>query len=244
MTQRRLIIWFCWITGITISALVISRFLSPEYTTARRALRESASRGALLSLADSLRDYEFEYGSLPPAVKVSTSGKPSGWRVILEEHARRNLGMDFAYNFDRDWNSKTNLAVADEGARLPFDWDLSEKRRTRFVAVIGPGTAFPMNGPVSVTQIRDGPSNTALLIELNNSAFGWTEPKDISIDQLGRYLKPTNNFRPALLFADYQVHRLNRAASEDVMQALFTIDGGEAIDRDELLKRGILVRGG
>jgi hypothetical protein len=88
--------------------------------------------------------------------------------------------------------------------------------------------------------VRDGLSNTLLLVEVKESAIGWLEPRDLSFDDLQRGAiapgKPgwlTSHpgcFQAA--FADGTTRTIGTDIFPDILRSLFTRAGGETIPAD------------
>src|SRR5205085_1714357 len=56
--------------------------------------------------------------------------------------------------------------------------------KTSYVAVVGSQTVWPGHRAVSLGEIVDGTSYTVLLIETADSDIGWTEPRDVRMDEI------------------------------------------------------------
>ena len=119
-----------------------------------------------------------------------------------------------------------------------------------YAVVVGETTAFPLNRPVKLEEITDGPENTILVIETLSGSSVWTEPLDVEFDDMKFRLNRNDNGELAskhrggvnVGFADGEVYFLYDTVSEDELKALFTISGGEATTRQDLLDRGVLGR--
>ena len=77
---------------------------------------------------------------------------------------------------------------------------------TSYVAVVGPGTAWPGTGYASMKDLKDGVSNTIMVVEIANSDIHWMEPRDFPIEELANWLKPSH--KPTLGTS----HRTSRVA--------------------------------
>jgi len=231
------------IASIALIAICLTGY--ERYTFANRELSESACRGALMMVGKCLKEHVNAHGGLLPA-GGSGLGNVPGWRVVLEQQATQNLSTECAYNSSLNWNSEENLEVALNGSQVPFCWSMPDKSLTRFIALFGPEMAFNRGTPVAIDAIEDGAANTVLLVEFERSIFRWTEPEEISLDRLkcNLDLELENGNRPALLFADFEVYRINRPMSYHVFHALFTIRGCDGVSRRELVRDTVLVRGG
>jgi hypothetical protein len=92
-------------------------------------------------------------------------------------------------------------------------------------------------GGLSMKTFTDGTSQTILVVEANpEHAAIWTRPEDLLVDLENPTRGLTGGEKDFLvLFADGTVHDLLKASiGPEVSRALFTRNGGERIDHDEL----------
>jgi prepilin-type processing-associated H-X9-DG protein len=84
-----------------------------------------------------------------------------------------------------------------------------------YLALAGPGTAWPGATGSKPADFRHGPANTILLVEVAASGISWAEPRDLDIREL---LSATSGLRPSsnhgrggfhALFADGSVRYLD-----------------------------------
>ena len=136
-----------------------------------------------------LRNFQSEFGTLPPATFVGKDGSlRHSWRVLtlpyLEGH-----GAAMPYDFTQPWDSDTNTRVlAGVSGSLfvcPYYQSVSDSPHTRFVAVLGEGSPWV----TSETAVREKRSVQSarprlLVIELPDSGICWTEPRDIHVRDL------------------------------------------------------------
>ena len=99
--------------------------------------------------------------------------------------------------------------------------------RTNYLAVSGPGTAFPGNQKVTIRSISDGLANTAAFVEADFSqAVEWTRPVDWKADQPDP-LNGLGGIRPGIFlssFCDGSTHSISSSIDPKVWQQLLTID--------------------
>ena len=55
-----------------------------------------------------------------------------------------------------------------------------QQHMTAVTAVIGPETAWPVNGTRKLDELRDCASKTALLVESETQCVAWTSPRDLT----------------------------------------------------------------
>ena len=89
--------------------------------------------------------------------------------------------------------------------------------------------------PLGVTfrQIRDGESNTLLLVEAHpDAAVIWTKPDDLVIDFKNplKNLKGNQNKVFNVALADGSARQISETIDAEILKAQFTLAGGERID--------------
>lgn len=117
---------------------------------------------------------------------------------------------------------------------------------TSYVAVVGPGTAWPGTGYSSMSDLKDGASNTVMVVEIANSDIHWMEPRDLPIEELAEWLKPSH--KPSLgashrngrvtgcmvIFADAHTEYFPRSKmTEKRLRALLSPGGNDTADAEE-----------
>ena len=101
-------------------------------------------------------------GLLSAGLRAGPDGKPwHSWRVLILENAPHPYSELYkAYRFDEPWDGPHNAKLAgqigDYYRRQGVDRD--ETDSTGFVAVIGPGTAWPGATTRSTIGFSDGPA--------------------------------------------------------------------------------------
>ena len=107
------------------------------------------------------------------------------------------------------------------------------------MAVIGPGTAWQVNGPIKLLDLPDGGSHTVMVMEIMNSGVNWAEPRDITVEEILEYMKtePDLHFWTRhsnvinVLFADGTVHSLPTKMPISLWRKILT---GEITDFDNI----------
>ena len=135
------------------------------------------------------------------------------------------------------WNGPNNSklqSVAIEEYHCPQDVD-SPATDTSYVAVVGPGTAWPDGAPANLKDITDGHADTILLVEVENSGIHWMEPRDLHIVQRapgvnpakGQGISSSHKHAANVCFADGHVTPLPDGISEAELQSLLLIADGK-----------------
>lgn len=219
-------------------AVLLLSLLLPDVGSRPPSARSICSNN-LKQIALALTMYETTHGTLPPAYFADDQGRPThSWRaMILKELGRPDLAE--AYRWDEPWDGPNNRRLHGVGIdilRCPSDAG-TPPQGTSYVAVVGPGTAFPGETSVSLAQIADGAADTLLVVEVHNSGIGWFEPRDLHFTQMARTINPqhgqglSSEHRSGVnvAFADGSTRFLLDDLPPDQLQAMLTIDGGEAV---------------
>jgi hypothetical protein len=217
--------------GLTIPALLL-----PAVQQAREAARRSQCKNNLKQIALALMNYESKYGTFPPAYVADESGKPMhSWRVlILPDLDQQALYND--YNFLEPWDGPNNSRLL---SRMPPVYACpshpgapGSTTSTAYAAVFGEHCVFRGAEPVKMMDITDGMSNTLIVAEASNAGIPWMKPEDIDItlhptagDPSGFSSDHVGGFHGVL--ADGAVRFISQNISQQVLNALFTRDGGE-----------------
>jgi hypothetical protein len=172
-------------------------------------------------------------GLFPTAASYGKDGEPLlSWRVhILPYLVEGDLYRQF--HLDEPWDSAHNKKLI---ARMPavyrsgFGAALAGK--TSYLGIAGEAAMFPGRKAIGIRDVKDGTSNTILLVEADDDqAVIWTKPDDLTYDPKkpraglgGRY---SDGFLAA--FVDGSVHLLPKDIDPKILNALFTRDGGEVV---------------
>jgi hypothetical protein len=139
------------------------------------------------------------------------------------------------YKFDEPWDGPNNRKLAElRPVNLAFPQSPKGAVTTNYLAVTGPGTAWPLDGKVGNKDISDALENTILLVENSGAGVHWMEPRDLHFDTMDFTIRSPRGLSslygdPAIVTANDQVYRLNRTLKPDVLRAMLTIRGGEDI---------------
>ena len=231
--------------------------LLPAVSCVREAARRCACVNNMKQLGLALYNYHDDYGCFPPAYTTDDQGnRLHGWRTLILPYCeQKNLYQSL--NLNKPWDGPKNSQLA--ATNLYVFKCLSvlneNKPRTHYVAVTGPGTAWPDGRGSRVDEFTDGTKNTILLIEMSDSDINWMEPRDVTIDEAlgpmgGRTSVPRSShciqgtywFRPrplagSVLMADGSVRFIKGRLSRDDLTALLSPAGGEPVDVDEIIDR-------
>jgi hypothetical protein len=193
-----------------------------------------------------LQMYHEVFQSFPAAWQVDGTGKPvRSWRIAIGPFTD---SASYQYDYSEPWNGPNNSWLA---GRMPAWLRCPSNHRhtsemTSYVAVVGPGTAWPGTGYSSIRDLQDGAANTIMVVEITNSDIHWMEPRDLPIEELTEWLKTSH--KPTLgsshrigqvtgcmaVFADSHFEYLPRSKlTEKRLRALLSPAGNDTADAEE-----------
>jgi beta-lactamase regulating signal transducer with metallopeptidase domain len=187
--------------------------------------REAQAIKSLRQATLALHNYAMQHDErFPPPSSRGPDGKPLlSWRVaILPFLEQEALYQQF--RLDEPWDSPHNKALIEKMPEV-FRSEGANPGTTRLRAIVADGAIFDPGKPegVSLAEITDGTSNTIALVEANEPII-WSQPEEGP----GLYFKDS----ALVAFADGYVRRI-AARNPDLLRALITRAGGEAIDREQ-----------
>jgi hypothetical protein len=120
-------------------------------------------------------NYESSHGHYPPAYQLGPDGRPwHSWRVHILPFIEQN-DLFKEYRFDEPWNGPDNRKLAERMPRLFGFADSAGSTTTNYLAVVGAETMWPGAEARKSNEIKDGSSQTILIVENNGLAFtGWS----------------------------------------------------------------------
>jgi len=220
---------------------------------AREAAHRMQCTGYMKQLALALHNYHDKYKSFPPAYTVDQSGKPlHSWRVLILPFIEHK-GIYDKIRLDEPWDSEYNSQFhslemnrfhcpsdKQRGARShlgkPFSKLHRDELNCNYSVVIGEQTIFPGSRHVAINQIKDGTSNTILVVE-RIFPVCWMDPTheitfddaclgvNVSIYGLGSGHKGGCN----AALADGSVHFISETIEPETLKAALTKAGGEEV---------------
>ncbi len=225
---------------ILVGGGILVALLLPAVQAARGAARRAQCANNLKQISLALLSYESAYGCYPPASVTDETGKPMhSWRVLILPFLGRPDLYD-QYDFDEPWDSPNNRMVSDTmipvfqcpSAPANVPWE------TNYVMVVGPETVAFENSAIGVGEIRDGSSNTILVVETPGSGIRWTEPRDLNFAELnlqindgsGTGIGSHHRGGASAAFCDGSVHFLDESLDSETLRRLIDRKDGERVD--------------
>jgi len=217
---------------------IVAALMLPAVQSAREAARRASCVNNLKQIALAFHNYHDTYKTFPPAYIPDENGQPKhSWRVLILPFLGES-GIYNAYNFDEPWNSPNNLAVTSTPLpvyRCPSDPG-GISPTTDYMVITGPGTVFDGVKATKISEIRDGTSNTILVVEVVGTNTNWAEPVDLDASNLtlpfGSGMNSPGSHHPGGINAalcDGSVRFLADTISPEIINALITKSGQEAI---------------
>ncbi|NLS94105.1 MAG: DUF1559 domain-containing protein [Planctomycetaceae bacterium] len=230
-----LVLGFCCLGGPILIALLL-----PAVQAAREAARRSQCTNNLKQIGIALHNYHATYKCFPPAVITDEDGNPRySWRVAILPFIEQQPLYD-SYDPDVAWDDPANeyVRMASISAyQCPSD-SPSLSNGTNYVMITGEGTIGGLpNECVSFRDITDGTSNTIAVVEIVDSGIEWSEPRDLTLEELSMQLNDDTGSGPSsrhpgginVLFCDGSTVFLSEGIDPRTLENLFRCNDGNPV---------------
>lgn len=204
----------------------------PAMRAAQEASKRARSMNNMKQLCLAMHNYHDTYNAFPPAVVTDANGKPlySGRVLLLPFLEQDNLYK--AFNKDEAWDSPANRHLSDVRLAVFCDPAAPPGRgnQTDYLFVTGPGTVMEAKpGAPRIADIRDGTSNTLMMVEVRGSGVNWAQPSDLEIAE-PMTLPPGNHPQGNIVgMYDGSVRFIGPNTSPQTIHALATRAGNEVV---------------
>lgn len=230
------------VAGLAVGFVMLCTAMTPYDSNDPR--RRHTCPNSLKQIGLALSAYHQRYHSFPPAYVADADGKPMhSWRVLLlpffDDPALKAIHEQ--YDFSEPWDGPNNRKLGDLWVKAYVcPSDTTEAPTTSYLAVIGPLTMWPNAEAVRRNQITDPSENTAMLTETADSGIIWSEPRDLTFDDLQRGFDSRDRERAILsphaggvnfLYSDGSVWFIKYETPASALRAMWTIAGGEQVDK-------------
>jgi prepilin-type processing-associated H-X9-DG protein len=230
---------------------VLVMLILPAIQQSREAERRTYCRNNLKQFGTALQNYHESHQMFP--LRTCCSPEPEfSWRVTLMVYL---VAMPASHPWvikSAAWDTSENIEKA--GVELPLWQCLSASPSrdqlgrwyTAYNAVVGPNTFYPNSGVRRLGEITDEASSTIAVVESTGLQVVWIEPRDAHVNALA--MKIEGGLRSGasssaisssphvggvhILMVDGSVRFLSQNISADVLSALLTVAGDEAVPRD------------
>jgi hypothetical protein len=174
-------------------------------------------------------------GAFPAHAIYSKDGKPLlSWRVALLPYIEQGQ-LYKEFHLDEPWDSDHNKKLIARMPKLYRSQKIKDERvgLTTYLVPINKEFVFTgTNKGLTFTDIQDGSSNTAILLDVaDETGVIWTKPDDLVVDQKNPWKGLLGHYPNDIVvcMADGSVRRINKKATAANLWALFTRAGGEVI---------------
>jgi hypothetical protein len=221
----------------TLDALA-GKVVMPAINAAKGTSFRMQSITNLKQLALAMFSREVQDQHFPAHAIYSKDGKPLlSWRVyLLPQLDQMDLFRQF--HLDEPWDSEHNKPLI---AKMPAVFKDPDSKlaggQTRYVVPVGKDTIFDGAKEITFAEIRDGTSNTLLILEVGeDKAVIWTKPDDMDFDPqkplAGLGTIGPDGFAAAL--ADGSVHTIRKNIDAEMFRWLILRNDGHPIDWSKL----------
>jgi hypothetical protein len=221
-----------------VAAPVAVALLLPAVQTARGAARRVEGSNNLKQIVLGMHNHHDAMTAFPPRYSADQDGKPLlSWRVHLLPFLEQKALYD-KFHLDEAWDSPHNRQLISQIPRVYQAAGATvDPGKTNYLGNAGPdGLLVPPQPPrnlgIPMREVRDGTSNTVMIVEASDeAAVIWTKPDDFTPDTANPLqglvgLRP-GGFQAAL--ADGSVRFLPDTIEADTLRALLTKSGGEPV---------------
>jgi hypothetical protein len=166
--------------------------LGAMFADAMKASGESSRRAARMNqfkqIALAMFIFEDKNKHFPPAAICDKDGKPLlSWRVAILPFIEQDA-LYKQFHLDEPWDSPHNRQLIAKMPDLYADPDaqgkkLAKEGKTTYQVPVGSQTVFYNSAGARMSEIKDGTSQTILMVEVEHSrAVVWTKPEDWEVD--------------------------------------------------------------
>ena len=218
---------------------VLIGMMLPAVQQVRTAARRTQGMNNARQMVLSLHNYESAYGKLPAQASYDKKGRPLlSWRVhVLPFMDQQDLYDQF--RLDEAWDSPHNKKLIKKMPQYLMCPGVAYRNdgKTVYLGVAGEGMAFDGKKQRTFADFTDGTSNTAMLIEADESAaVEWTRPVDLQVDPKNpsKHLSGVYPGGFTVSLADGSAHFISRSIDKNTLLKLLMIGDGEVLNLDDL----------
>jgi hypothetical protein len=208
-----------------------------------RANRNGAvCEGNLATISLLLQNYARIKHHFPPSTLLDSQGKPlHSWRLLVLETAGAPLDSLFQQaDLTVPWNHARNKHLHDLMPgfyRCPNHG--SDSADTSYLAIVGPGTTFPIGSTTRPSEITD--DMTLQIGETTRKGVCWLAPVDLDVRNMGftvdcpagDCLSSHDPSGAGALYVDGTRRRVTANTPPEILRAATTIHGGKRISRED-----------
>jgi beta-lactamase regulating signal transducer with metallopeptidase domain len=189
----------------------------------------NVSMNNLKQIALAMHLYHDAFKSFPAAAASEKDGKfPVSWRVRVLPYIEHQA-LYREYRMNEPWDSEHNKKLLAKMPRIYRSPSKPSATETPYQVLVGSDTIFPPDRGVALDEVRDGVSNTILVVEADKTV-PWTKPEDVSFPFSGSPpLGGSHEGAILAAFGDGSVQFLPKALDRAALDARITRNGREVI---------------
>ncbi|MCR9199950.1 MAG: DUF1559 domain-containing protein [Planctomycetaceae bacterium] len=210
--------------------------------------RRTQCKNNLKQIGLAMHNYHDVHASFPP---LQVGPIPQTWRLRLLpflDPPDRFLQIHDDYDYHQPWYSQANVrfaTTAPEFYTCPSALRaglIDSSRLTAYVGLESSDALLSVSAAQKIRDVKDGTSNTMMIVESCGSDIIWTEPRDAVVPdggmtingpgaQAGLSSSPLSSWHTGgaqILLGDGSVRFLSEQTDPAVLRALMTADGGES----------------
>lgn len=187
--RPQVVLWATVLGMVVFPYLALTLIIEPKET-----YRAYECQNNLRNIALAVHHYHAENNILPARTITSNSGQRLlSWRVTVLPFLECQPLYNRFYK-TQPWNSPTNFVlIQDRDARyFHCPSDPTDTTNTSYIAIAGPDTFWPDNPIKTFSEVRDGTSNTLMLVEQHNTGIAWSEPRDLDAKTMSWEISPAS----------------------------------------------------
>lgn len=209
---------------------ILIALLLPATRSSPRAGRRMQCKNNLKQIGLAMHNYHDTYGTFPPAYTVDENGnRLHSWRTLLLPYIDQ-APLYNTIDLTVPWNDPAN-AQAFAGSLPAYQCPLAtiESGQTTYMAIVGDEHAFSKTNGRAISEIKDGTSNTVMVIEVAAAdTVHWMSPHDVDGEYFAGLNKDSELSHTGglqVLFADGSVRYIAIEGTSEQRTALSTIAG-------------------
>ncbi|MBI1904175.1 MAG: DUF1559 domain-containing protein [Planctomycetia bacterium] len=180
-TSRRLLgclVTVACVVVVGVCLITVVPFIGPYFQSAQRKTQQNQAKDGVRQIAEALIRYHQDHAEFPPAYTVDAKGKRlHSWRVLILPYlGEGNLYSQIRLN--EPWDSPFNQRFHAQMPAVFQEVGATPGGNTCCVAIEGKGFIFDGAKKTKLDEIKDGPADTILVLEISGSDIPWMEPKD------------------------------------------------------------------
>lgn len=181
-----------------------------------------------------MHNYHGDNNAFPSAASYDANQKKLlSWRVHLLPYLDEGA-LYRKFHLNEPWDSPHNKPLVEQMPEIfsAGNDKLQQAGKTIFLVPVGEGTVFGSRDPVAIRDIKDGTSNTIMVLTVKPKyAVEWTKPAEWELDEKQPFEKLTGkdgmHFRFGL--CDGSAHNRPKPMTLETLKALLSHSGGEIV---------------